>query len=92
MMTAEQVIEKFEDKLLKFSHYYKYTFSFVGYTDDGYKITCHYGGSADDIYRYNVGATDELRFHHLSEWNTVTVVNGKNERVFHFNNDDDDWC
>jgi len=87
MMTAEQVIEKFEGKLLKFSHYYKYTFSFVGYTDDGYKITCNYGGFADDIYRYNVSATDELRFNHLNEWNSVVVVNGKNERVFHFNND-----
>jgi hypothetical protein len=28
-----------------------------------------------------------LRFHHLSEWNSVVVVNGKNERVYHFSND-----
>ena len=86
MMTEEQVMDKFKNCLLKFDHYYKYTFSFVGYTNDGYKITCRYGGSSEDIYRYDVSATAELRFTELDEWNSVEVHNGKNERVFsHYN-------
>jgi hypothetical protein len=89
MMTAEEVMEKFNGKVLKFSSYYKYTFSFVGYTDDGYKIVCKYGGSSDEIYRYSVNVTDEMKFLSMDEWswNSVQVYDGNNQSVFYHNND-----
>ena len=44
---------------LKFSDYYKYSFSFYGEADDIW-IYVSYGGNADDIWRFNVNATEEI--------------------------------
>jgi hypothetical protein len=58
-MTKEDFIEKYGEVKVKFSSYYKYTFSFSGELSDGGKICVSYGGCSDDIYRYEVSADYE---------------------------------
>jgi hypothetical protein len=50
----DQFMEMYGDTLMSFVSYYKYTFHFIGKTDDGKTISTSYGDSADGIYRYNV--------------------------------------
>lgn len=56
-MTLEKAIEIYEylngSLPVKFSSYYKYSFCYKGENND-FEIVVHYGGSADDIYRYSV--------------------------------------
>lgn len=53
-MTREEFIEKYGDVKVKFSNYYKYTFTYTGTLPDGGKISICDGGNSDDIYRYEV--------------------------------------
>jgi hypothetical protein len=53
-LTKEQFIEKYGDVEMHFTSYYKYTFSFEGKTPNGETIKASVGGSADDIYRFEV--------------------------------------
>lgn len=86
-MTIEQVNEKFKDSKVTFESYYKYTFTFVGVSEDGYRLTCHYGGSSDDIYRYDVG-NDFIPFNSTEDWTSIIIKNSKGEEVF---NEYFDW-
>ena len=52
-MTKEQVLEQFGDVVMKFTSYYKYTFSFEA-EQDGLVFLGWFGGDADDIYRYEI--------------------------------------
>lgn len=55
----EEVTKLYEgiskDLKLKFSGYYKYSFSFYGEVGN-IKVYVSYGGNADDIYRYDITA------------------------------------
>jgi len=53
-MTKKEFIEKYGNVKVKFSTYYKYTFTYVGELPNGGKISVDCGGNADDIYRYEV--------------------------------------
>lgn len=51
---AEAFYKKhFAGKLARFSSYYKYEFNFK-YSDGGKTIYISYGGTADDVYRYDL--------------------------------------
>lgn len=83
-MTKEEVQEKFKDVKIKFTHYYKYSFTFEGMSEDGYKIVCSYGGNTDDIYRFNV--TDQpVNVGIISDWVNVLVYYN-DEELFFINN------
>ena len=58
-MTHEEFYEKYGDVKVKFSGYYKYTFTYTGELPDGGRISVEYGGNADDIYRHDVSADCE---------------------------------
>ena len=66
--TDEFVKDAFKDVKLTFEHYYKYTFTFIGYLPRvvgggvDYKIIAQYGGDSDDIYRFEVDAHKPERF------------------------------
>jgi hypothetical protein len=60
-LTEEQFVEKYGDAKVKFSSYYKYTFTFVGQLEDGSTITLSVGGGGDDVYRLSVEANKEYR-------------------------------
>ena len=46
--------EKYKDVNFKFLSYYKFTFTYRGFTDDGEEVKIGVGGLADDIYRESV--------------------------------------
>ena len=50
--------EKYKDVSFKFLSYYKFTFTYRGFTDDGEEVKIGVGGTADDIYRESVSADD----------------------------------
>ena len=58
-MKADEFLEKYGGVKVTFSSYYKYTFLYTGELPDGGRISVGYGGNADDIYRYEVGADCE---------------------------------
>ena len=54
----EEFYEKYKDVSFKFLSYYKFTFTYRGFTDDGEEVRIGVGGIADDIYRERVSAYD----------------------------------
>ena len=54
----EEFYEKYKDVNFKFLSYYKFTFTYRGFTDDGEEVRIGVGGIADDIYRERVSAYD----------------------------------
>ena len=58
-MTRKEFYEKYGDVKVKFSSYYKYTFTYTGNLPDGGRISVDCGANADDIYRFEVGADCE---------------------------------
>jgi hypothetical protein len=82
MMTKDQVDAEFGKVGLKFHSYFKYSFTFTGFADDGKTIEATYGRSNDDIYRYEVKARDEVPFVKCDDgWWLVRVFSG-NTKVF----------
>jgi len=55
-MTKSEFIAKYGNRKVKFSSYYKYSFTFV----DGKGLTIRVGGDRDDIYRFSVTANEEV--------------------------------
>lgn len=58
-MTRDEFYEKYGDVKVKFSDYYKYTFTYTGNLPDGGRISVDYGGNAEQIYRHEVSANCE---------------------------------
>ena len=54
----EEFYEKYKDVNFKFLSYYKFTFTYRGFTDDGEEVKVGVGGTADYIYRESVSADD----------------------------------
>ena len=54
----EEFYEKYKDVSFKFLSYYKFTFTYRGFTDDGEEVRIGVGGIADDIYRDKVCVSD----------------------------------
>lgn len=50
-----ELYEKYNGVPLRFSHYYKYAFTFEG-EHEGQRLSCYIGGDNDDIYRFEVCA------------------------------------
>ena len=46
--------EKYKDVSFKFLGYYKFTFTYRGFTSDGEEVRIGVGGTAEDIYRESV--------------------------------------
>ena len=55
---CEEFYEKYKDVNFKFLSYYKFTFTYRGFTSDGEEVRIGVGGIADDIYRERVSAYD----------------------------------
>ena len=53
---CEEFYEKYKDVDFKFLSYYKFTFTYRGFTDDGEEVRIGVGGTADYIYRESVSA------------------------------------
>ena len=55
---SEEFYEKYKGVDFKFLSYYKFTFTYRGFTDDGEEVRIGVGGVADYIYRERVNAYD----------------------------------
>ena len=53
---CEEFYEKYKDVDFKFLSYYKFTFTYHGFTSDGEEVKIGVGGTADEIYRESVTA------------------------------------
>ncbi len=58
-MKKEEILKQYGEVKLKFYSYYKFTFTFIGYTDNGIRVVANTGGDSDDIYRMDVNAKKE---------------------------------
>ena len=71
--------EKYKDVNFKFLSYYKFTFTYRGFTFDGEEVKIGVGGIADDIYRESVRVSDEYNIEQLQpyqgESDSVTFYN-----------------
>lgn len=80
MTESNEVVSKYADVPLVFSHYYKYTFYFRGKADDGVEIIASLGGAAEEIYKEEVFGCEVRRLGDdwQSEWSSVSIYeNGK---------------
>ena len=55
---SEEFYEKYKDVKFKLLSYYKFTFTYHGFTDGGEEVKIGVGGTADDIYREMVYVSD----------------------------------
>lgn len=76
---SEEFYEKYKDVNFKFLSYYKFTFTYRGFTFDGEEVKIDVGGLADDIYRESVRVSDEYNIKQLQpyqgESDSVTFYN-----------------
>jgi hypothetical protein len=79
-LTLEQFISKYGETEMHFHSYYKYSFSYTGKTPDGLTVNMSYGGSSDDVYRYEVGAGSNGKLSGM-EISSAIVYNDKHELV-----------
>ena len=73
-MDWDEVLEKYGDVKVKFSSYYKYTFTFEGETENNEEVICRVGWTADDIYEVSVD-TEEITIRELDP--DEIEINGK---------------
>jgi hypothetical protein len=64
-LTEEQFEEQYGDVKVKFNSYYKFTFTFVGKTNDGSTVRLLVGGNSEDIYRERIVADREYTVREL---------------------------
>lgn len=78
-MTLEEANELFKEATVRFSSYYKYAFNYSG-NHGGYRLHATYGGTPDDIYRYEVEASKDIKVVPIeANWNWFLVTLGEVE-------------
>ena len=78
-MTKDEFYEKYGQVKVKFSSYYKYTFTFEGTLNDGGRIVIDVGGSSGEIYRFEVCAGLEETISSLEPYSGVVFSEDKRE-------------
>lgn len=58
-MTKQEFLKKYGGVKVKFSSYFKFTFTYAATLPDGRLLTCNYGGYDNLIYRHKVSADGE---------------------------------
>ena len=64
----EEFYEKYKDVNFKFLSYYKFTFTYRGFTDDGEEVRIGVGGIADYIYKDRVYVSDTYSIKQLQPY------------------------
>lgn len=65
---SEEFYEKYKDVNFKFLSYYKFTFTYRGFTSNGEEVKVDVGGIADDIYRESVRVSDVYSIEQLQPY------------------------
>lgn len=82
-MTRQEFYDKYGSVKVKFSNYYKYTFTYEAMLPDGSRLTCGYGGNSGDIYRHEVGADSEEDVRNLQPYEGAVYKDGKEIEGFY---------
>ena len=67
-INSGEFYEKYKDVNFKFLSYYKFTFTYRGFTSDGEEVRIGVGGIADYIYRERVNADDVYNILYLQPY------------------------
>ena len=81
-MNRTELYKNYGEVELVFTSYYKYSFSFVGANEEGAVIIASYGGSADDIYRFEVEANKKYLLKNLEPDYVVVKKDGEDVDKF----------
>lgn len=76
-MTRTEFYKEYGKLKVKFSSYYKYTFTYKTTLEDGSILTCGYGGNHDDIYRHDVTNDGEETLEDLQPYEATVYKDGK---------------
>ena len=82
-MTKQEFYEKYGSVKVKFTDYYKYTFTYAADLTDGRRLTCGYGGNSDKIYRHELSADGEVTISSLKPYEGMVYENGKATEIFY---------
>lgn len=82
-LTRDELYEQYGAIVVKFSSYYKYTFTFSGSLPDGGRITVGYGADHDAIYRYELTPEKEQTVEQVWPY-TATVYDAEGNEVASF--------
>ena len=82
-MTRQEFYEKYGSVKVKFSRYYKYTFTYEATLPDGNQLTCEYGRNSEDIYRHEVVADCEETVSSLQPHEGGVYQDGKEVEGFY---------
>ncbi len=82
-MTRQDFYEKYGSIKVKFSSYYKYTFTYAADLPDGKRLMCGYGGNSDEIYRHSVDSDSEETVSDLQPHEGYVYENGKEVEGFY---------
>ena len=74
-MNRAEFYDKYGNVKVKFSSYYKYTFTYEAILPDGKLLTCGYGGNHDAIYRHEVSTQTEETVNNLQPY-TGSIYHG----------------
>lgn len=67
-INSGEFYEKYKDVNFKFLSYYKFTFTYRGFTSDGEEVKIDVGGTADEIYRDRVSISDVCSIEQLQPY------------------------
>ena len=81
--TTTEVIEKFGEIELSFSSYYKYSFNYT-FKDENVEIYGSFGGSHDDIYRYDCSPDKKVKVKDYQTELMSLSIKEKEEIVFDY--------
>jgi hypothetical protein len=82
-MTRAEFYAKYGDIKVKFSSYYKYTFTYRAALPDGKTLTCDYGGNNDQIYRHTAVPDAEETVSNLQPYAGIIYDNGAEVESFY---------
>ena len=80
-LTREEFYEKYGKCVVKFSDYYKYTFTYIGIftleNGDEVRVVVNYGGNSDQIYKHSVFNNDSKVLEVLQPYSGEVYKDGK---------------
>lgn len=75
MLSTKEFEEIYSEVELKFDSYYKYMFNFTGTAPDGTVIRSGFGGSSDEIYKFDLDAGEVRKVGHIEDcWHLVNAT------------------
>ena len=71
------MFEKYKNELVKFTGYYKYTFTFMTPLQNGNTLVAQVGGCADSIYTFAVSSDMMASVYTLQPYRLIEISDGE---------------